>query len=174
MYAKYSVLYPIFYYHSYKRHPLNGMVWGLGKMELKQLPALDIQIICQHFDTTVAIVPVFHRLLRDGEVFFGQQYTRVKVRNSYTVLYADNDKGLSYGQILYFVYVNDTAAAMMKMLNTLQVPDIFLPTKSIIPVQITSDIKLIDVDNIKEKCVFVDAADDDHYVIRFLSPINLD
>lgn len=113
------------FFFSYKSSQLDAKVCVLGKIEVKSL-AHEMHMVNTYYNTQATTAPIFLRWQRDDEIFFSQQYTRVKVRNSYTVSYINDDSSLSYGQIMYYVYMKDRPTAMISMLHTLPVPESFL------------------------------------------------
>lgn len=143
----------------------------LGKIKVKCLLAQEMHMVNTYYNTQATTVPTFLRLLRDCEIFFSKQYTRVRIRN--TVSYMDDDGSLSYGQILYFTFMDNRSAAMMSMLQTLPVPESFLPTKSIIPVKFSPVLKLVDFNKIKEKCIYIDTGTS-CFVTNFVCALNID
>ena len=162
-----------FLFFSHKRHPLNGNIWALGKIEMTALNVEEARLISEVYGETLKSISTFKRLQRDGEIYFCQKYTRVKVRNSYTVAYSKSGS-FHYGQILYFICCKNTAAAVIRGLNQSDIPEVFLPTKSIIPVDISSEIDVVHADHIVEKCVLVTVSPETMYVVRFPCNVNID
>lgn len=116
---------------SYKRHWLSSDTYALGPIETKKLAAQEALLLSDFHGEEVTTVPSFRRLSRGDEVFFCEQYSRVKRRNSYTVTY---ENGHKYGQIVYFTLFKNRPAAVIKKLVMLPAIEMFLPTKTIVPV----------------------------------------
>ena len=73
---------------------------------MKALSEDESALISKYYSADVKTVPVFRRLNIKGEVFFCQEYTHTKRRNSYTIMY----KPAQYCQILYFTLLSDKGA----------------------------------------------------------------
>ena len=99
--------------YSYNRHPLTNDCWVLGHFETMVLSSVESELIGKYFNTTITQVSIFKCLLKGDEIFFCLSYSRVKQRNSFTILYSDH----FYGQILHFIYYNNKAAAVVKKTN---------------------------------------------------------
>ena len=145
-------------------------------MEIRTPPTHELQLISQYYGENLSSIPTFLRVLRYGrEILFSVKYSRVTVRNSFTVeYYSNHDQCSSYGQILYFVCLNDQPAAVIKKFNAGCVPDDFHPVRIIIPVESSPTIEIIDVNNIEEKCIFVQISDTVMYVIKFPDALDVD
>lgn len=133
----------------------------------------DAELINRHYGKEITIVPTFYRLRKNGEIFFCKEYghTSITRRNSYTVMYRRIvDTCVSYGQILYFIFI-DQPSAVIRKFNTLPAP--FYQVPSIISVQQTNIIEVISISNILEKCVFIEI-DDVCYVVKLLCTLNVD
>ena len=88
----------------------NG-IYLLGGIHLRKLPP-------RIANTSLALpemVQVFHRAELHGQVFYSQEYGRVKSRNSYTVAYKEEDQS-RFGLIQYFFLVSHVVFAVIKPL----------------------------------------------------------
>lgn len=146
---------------------------ALGRMETKELTLHESEMISQHYNEVVKAATIFKRLQRRNEILFSEQYSRVKVRNSYTVLYRASSGMLSYGQILYFVCLRNKPAAVIKQLQHLRSPEDFQPAKAIVPVTVSPIMEVVNVADIQEKCVFL-CVSDVCYVINFPCSLDID
>lgn len=141
---------------------------------MKYLTAPEAQLISCHYGRDLIAVPTFKRLQRNGEIFYCQEYRRVTQRNSYTIMYYIDSTNLSYGQILYFINIDNRPSAMVKKLHTLPMCDEFHPVQSIVPVQHTTEIQLVDLtNNIFKKCMFLELSDM-CYVVKLFCALNMD
>ena len=64
------------------------------------------------------VVDIFYRIEKDGEVYHSQAYTRVSVRNSYTIKFKnpqDRDR-LSYGQVICYTNIQQSCIALVEQL----------------------------------------------------------
>lgn len=157
--------------HSYcKSYDLVGGTSVLGKMQIITPAQDELQLICQYYGRTITSISTFLRLQRDNEILFSQKYTRVKVRNSYTVTY----QCLLYGQILYFVCLDRQPAAVIVKLDELPLPNDFLPIQTIVPVERTAELQVVNVQDVKEKCVFIQISDSNFYVVKFPCVLDVD
>ncbi len=157
---------------SYKRHILPNNMWAVGTIVSKHLCTEDADLLTIFYgtSTTFTAIPVFQRLYKDGQIYFCQQYSRVKRRNSYTVQYSE---GL-YGQIMYFTFFNNRPAAVMKKLSVLPISEVMLPTRSLTPVQTSDDIDIVHVDAIQQKLFFISTSDVTSYVAKFPCSLKID
>ena len=89
---------------------------------MKKLSPQESEIISQYYGTVVNEIATFKRLEKGGEVFYCASYSRVKRRNSYTVLYSSSDPAcVSYWHILYFIQKEDKAAVVVRKMQTLPI-----------------------------------------------------
>ena len=141
--------------------------WILGNSETKDLLSEESKLVEQYYRSNdpIPTVSIFKRLEPRGEVFFSRSYARVKVRNSFTILYNDHN----YGEIEYFIQYRGKAAAMVRKFRLLSTPASFKPC-SLLAVG-EGDLEVIALDCISEKCMFINISDSDDYVIQF--PCNL-
>ena len=126
-------------------------------------------------------VQVFYRAEKYGTVFYSVKYTRVKIRNSYTVTYTGRSGETKYGLIQYF-FVSDTSIlplVVVKVLErcTVSLQDNFNVTDSnvnqltpfLVPVRESDECDVTDLGNIQEKCLYITFPSEftDKYIIRF-------
>lgn len=114
-------------------------------------------------------MPTFKRLQKGKQTFYCQEYTKVKKRNSYTIAYSLE----SYGQILYFTLHNGKPAAMIKQL-LISSTQPFSPSKAILETKQSNTKKMIKIDDIEVKVVFVEVSDNVSYVAKLPSTLNVD
>ena len=168
-------IYDMFVYTcSYNRQPLSPLqkdVWAIGKVEVKHLPNSELELLNAHFGTTSTLLPVFYRVQKGSAFFYSMQYTRVKIRNSYTVSYKVAGT-VCHGQIMYFVIIEQQATALLRRLLTLSMPDEFQPVFSVIPVQCSGRIDIVNVCDIIEKCVYIDVGST--YIAKFPCTLHFD
>lgn len=155
------------------RQLLSNNTWILGGIQTKILPQTVAEQASSFYGSSITKVSSFLRLRRNGEVFYSKMYTRVKIRNSFTIAYnADSDQ-CSYGQIMYFILVYNKPAAVISILRPLPILPSFNPCEFIVPVETTHSVVVIDVCAILCKCVFVEVSSSS-YVVKFPSSVNLD
>lgn len=159
---------------SYTKHqPLCENTWAVGKIDMKYLTAAEAQLVSQHYSKEVTAITTFKRLQRNREIFYCQEYKAVKRRNSYTIMY-HTGTNMSYGQIMYFIITADSRpSAMVQKLRTLPIPDEFRPVQSVIPVQLTSEIDIVNVTDNIFKCMFLEIGDM-CYVVKLFCTLNMD
>ena len=155
------------------RQLLTDKLWLLGSMQTKALPQSVADLASDIFGPNVSRVSSFLRLQRNSEVFYSKEYTRVKIRNSYTISYHGGGE-LCFGQILYFILVEKKAAAVISVLKALPIPPEFTPCKFIVPVETTSCMEVVDVCDIVSKCIFVEVSVSTSYVVTFPSSVTID
>ena len=98
---------------SYKHQVITYTIWACGSIRSKLVSPAESRLISIYYGADITTVPTFQRLKRDREVFFCQQYSRVKRRNSYTIAYRQH-----YGHILYFTLLKNRPVAVVKKLLT--------------------------------------------------------
>lgn len=106
----------------------------------------------------------FHRIMKENSVFFSAGYSRVRVRNSYTVEYVDDDD-IKIGKILYYVHViTVTFAVIRELLPVFGVSNYFnlsndsldcLHCSRILPISSEESISFVPVKDITKKIVFM-------------------
>ena len=120
---------------------------------------------------------MFYRLLaKENNMYHSAKYGRVSKRNSYTIAFADENQTLMFGQIQHFTILSGNCVAVVKLFS---IPDnsgdhsqlTFSSLNScLFPVHLSSVIKLVPANMIKEKCIFINLT----YVARLTSQITLD
>ena len=100
-------------------------------------------------------------------MFFCQKYSRVKRRNSYTITYRQH-----YGHILYFTLLKNRPAAVVKKVLTR--PNDSFPSSFITPVQVTTELEVIDIDAILCKVIFISTSNVNSYVVKFPCALDID
>jgi len=145
----------LFYTCSYKRQFLQEGIWAIGKVEVKRLPENELGLLNAHFGTSSTLVAVFYRLQKGGTLFYSELYRRVKIRNSFTVCYKISGTEFC-GKIMYFVIIKEQPAAVVRRFVTLSIPTEFQPVYSIVPVQYSDRIDIVNVRDIIVKCVYID------------------
>lgn len=124
-------------------------------MKKKLSPQLS-ELISKHYGvSTPSTIAIFKRLEKNGEMFHSEQ--------------AD----VLYGQIMFYTLIDNEPAIVIHKLKKLSHLQCILP-HICIPVQVTTDIEVIPVCSIKEKCVFITTSEDHTYVFRFPCAIKLD
>ncbi len=116
----------------------------------------------------------FQRAVIKRSLYHSEQYTRVRVRNSYTVCYRDG--GDKYGFIRFFLSVKDHTIAVISPLhvcNHYSHPTELSDLNTIIvPVERQSGLVVVSVENIVCKCIFIDTG---HlYVVKFMQCLRVD
>ena len=97
------------------------------------------------------------------EIFFSAKYTRVKKRNSYTILY-NKDGMLRFGLVLqYFCIKRQPIALVQKLIVTAR----FKEDIPIFSVRKSDEHDIINVCDIKEKCMYVEVDSNNVYACRF-------
>lgn len=144
--------------------------WALGKIDHMELTDEQSKL-CEQFyeEESLLTVPTFKRLQKDGKTFHCKEYTKVTKRNSYTI---SHSSGL-YGQILIFTLRNNKPAALVQQLIPLPVPQSFSPTKAIVPVEVSTT-KIISIDAIEQKLMFIQVSNTVSYVSKFPSALIMD
>jgi len=122
----------------------------------------------------------FHRLQLNGEVYYSQNYRRVKKRNSYTVSYKNEELSECFGQILFFVLVDShTSLAVIRRFTVIEGGAmshfrLSIPVQGIIPVVETERNDVIFVENIQQKCLCLDISPSCKCVATFPNAIMCD
>ena len=132
-------------------------------------------------DTPPALLPTVYRVEYRGEVYYSQQYQRVKKRNSYTVAYSDSG-AKRFALIEHYVFVQNRLIAILKPLLPVSVScqqhfnltttalDSFLYLS---PVTKGQCVKCCFVEQFIAKCLFMDL-NFVQYVAQFPSRIMFD
>lgn len=137
---------------------------------MKQLSPEESQRCKDFFERDFETIPTFNRLERNGDMFFCQQYTRVKKRNSFTIEYGPG----KFGQIYYFILHEGKAAAVVQQLVLSPIPESFYPTSTLVPAKLSDTYEIIDIETIVEKIVFIEVSHSVSYVSKFPSTLNFD
>ena len=117
----------------------------------------------------------FFKLQFKGQMFFAQQYRRVKKRNSYTVLYTRSTQK-HFGKILYFLLVQQKPVAVLQRYHILDGGakkhfSLSIQIQGIVPVKESTEIDIIAVEKIVGKYVFVEIDCHTKYIAVFPSSI---
>ena len=156
-----------------KKYPLDGPnVHALGAVKTTVPPRPICEKLQHHFHHPINLVKVVFRLhIRDG-IFNCKNYTRVKKRNSYTVLYEARGH-FHYGKIIQFYVVRKAAVAcIQQMVVTSMHP--FGESIPIVQVEQRDHLDIVDVRMIHEKCLCIEVDDNAMYICRFPSKILCD
>ena len=102
----------------------------------------------------------FYRLLLNEEVFFSQMYSRVKKRNSFTVLFSIHGK-YNFGSILRYFVISGIPVAVIKYFKVVCQPCVHSVQESDVHF-------VVPVHDIKEKCIFLEVSNC-MYIARFPS-----
>ena len=70
----------------------------------------DTELVHFQMYNVGTILPVFFRLQKGGKTFHSSHYTKVRVRNSYTVLFRLVQGNELFGEILYFAVLKEATA----------------------------------------------------------------
>ncbi len=157
---------------------------------MKGLSTLESELISEHYGINLTTVSIFKRLEKGGEVFYCSSYSRVKRRNSYTVSYMSGEVYYSnqrlhniyyfagtevvYGQIQFFTIFKNKPAVVIRKLLKLPVFECFAPCKTVIPVTLEPELKIVTVSNIKQKCIVVRVSADNCYLVQFPCALRID
>ncbi len=110
---------------------------------------------------------VFYKLQKGPHIYFSSSYSRVKARNSYTIVYSTGcSEHVHYGQIQYFLAIENTKFAVVHRLQIVQKTSTLfsLPFASldsvILPVSTPTpaSVELVNVWNILDKCIYIDVS----------------
>jgi hypothetical protein len=77
-----------------------------------------------------------------------------------------------YGQIVYFTLLLNKAAAVVKKISV-DPAHSEAESNPIIPVQVTTDLEIIDIELILEKVIYIDTSSMP-YIVRFPCPLKID
>ena len=126
------------------------------------------QLSTYYEDNTITDIQIFKRLYKDGETFYCEHYTKVKKRNSFTIIYGP---GQNYGQLQYFAIHQGKPTAVVRRLSRQEGSSYLVP---IVPVIITTELVIIDIKQIKEKVIFISTSPSTSYIACFPNSLNLD
>ena len=104
----------------------------------------------------------------------GVHRTRVKKRNSYTVVYESSSTVCKCGHIEYFfVHAGEEYAAVHELSVLANPESVWVATRGLLPVKKESHLSLVPLQCLKNKCIFIDI--ESHlYVGIFLNSLTHD
>ncbi len=147
---------------------------AIGKIKEIQLSAELQDVIRAELGFDVDRAQQFQRAVIGKSLYHSELYTRVKVRNSYTVCY--HDGGEKYGLIRFFLSIKDHVIAVVSPLGAsthychpTEISDL---CTCIIPVEKLSNVVAISVKKIVCKCILVSTGQ--LYVAKFLQCLKQD
>ena len=90
----------------------------LGGTTLKMPNPQDTAALEDFFQNPLPPGPLatIYRAEHRGTVCYSRQYERIKKRNSYTIMYRNNDGRTKFGLIDYFVFIQQKLVAVIKSL----------------------------------------------------------
>ena len=128
-----------------------------------------------------ATLTVTYRAECQGITYYSRQYTRVKKRNSYTVMYMDS--GVKhFGLIEYFAFVQQRLIAILNPLIPVRTSckqhfhlstDVLDTLSFIIPVARMDSVKCCFVEEFTAKCLSVNFGTE-YYILKFPSSVMFD
>lgn len=130
-------------------------------MQLADVRELNKEV--QEYDSNVGggeSISTLYRLRQEEEIFFSAKYTRVKKRNSYTVLYY-KEGVLRFGSVIQYFYIKWHPTALVQKLT------VTARFREDIPIFSVRKSEEYDVCDIKEKCMYVEVDSSNVYVYRF-------
>ncbi len=99
----------------------------------------------------------FQRLLLRKELYYCSKYGRVKKLNSFTIKYSSVDGSVHFGFVNYFLFVCNTALAVVSELNAVRQPFVVPDQRALPIVQVTTgDVCVVNDFCIICKCVLID------------------
>ena len=144
----------------------------------KIVPSAQVAHLLRERGESSDHLTVYYRLQKMNQLIYSALYDRVKKRNSYTVCFIDCGT-LKFGQIQFFFTLSGNPVAAVKLLETdhsaqhhFQLTFNALDSR-IFLVKRVEVLKVIPVQCIKEKCVFIDLQDN-LYVARFTTAVSMD
>lgn len=123
-------------------------------------------------------VRVLYRVEISGQLYSSAHYNRVKRRNTYTVMYTNNNDIDTFGLVQYYIFVADKIVlAVIERLNRLpiscqehfQLTSAALDSVSCLgsfPVKPSGILDVIELSSIKEKCLHIELSTSIQYVSR--------
>ena len=123
-------------------------------------------------------VRVLYRVEISGQLYSSAHYNRVKRRNTYTVMYTDNDGIDTFGFVQYYILAMDKIVlAVIERLNRLSVScqEHYQLTSSALDsvsclgsfvVRPSGILNVVKLSNIKEKCLHIELSPSSQYVSR--------
>ena len=170
----------------YRKHTENGLLGGVAKfLKNEEAQLLNQSLVSLGLPPTVSCETryiISFRLVHENAVYYSAKYSRVKSRNSYTVVFKDASCGTAYGQIQFFVQYSSSVFVYVKKFEPLPVTcqGHFhlshqsldkLTASSIVPVKPDSVVdEFIPASSLLSKCVFVSITDSSNpcnYTISF-------
>ena len=145
----------------YFRKPANNSTSGISALGNPQLSILPIGIIDiinntlgeDHLQVNTVVAKYFRAVCK-GSTLFSKEYRRVKVRNSFTVMY--HNGGVKFGVILFFITIQSHMFAIVESLAAnSSSPLLAILHQYITPVCISNNFDCIAVECILCKCVYV-------------------
>ena len=150
--------------------------------QLKVIPLFRYSVfrVLQHPHNLVLApgqLVTMYRIEIRGTIYYSRQYQRVKERNSYTIIYMDQNKLNKFALIEYFVYIHQRVIAVLKPLLPLHAccKEHFNLSTTIVddasflnPVTIGDSYSFCFAEDIVCKCLFVDFSSI-QYVVQFPS-----
>lgn len=140
----------------------------MGKIESKKLTAEEREVIWRYYGEEVDPF-TFKRLQRGGEVFHSELYTCVQRRNTYTISYSQGNFGL----IKFYTLHKNKPAAVLQKIDILPYTHFRLHI-NIVPVQVTTQLIVIPLEHIEDKCIFIELDDNNLYIAKFTCSLILD
>lgn len=96
----------------------------------------------------------FYRVFLRGQIYYSEKYGRTTARNSFTITYRTPVGATKYGQIQYYILYNGPQA-VIRELTPMQPPSSLQKVPHIVPCALGTELDIIPVQNITEKCVFL-------------------
>ena len=131
----------------------------LGPIHTTTLHPEVQKAIHDQYDVNVTMASIFYRAVINGKTYHSKEYTRTKVRNSYTVSYIDN--GIpKYGFIQYFLSLPSFSVAVITPLTPTShycyPQQLSILCKCLIPVCTESSVAIACTKSLLNKCVCID------------------
>ena len=123
-------------------------------------------------------VRVLYRVEISGQLYSSARYNRVKRRDTYTVVYTNNNGVDTFGLIQYYIFAaNKVVLAVIERLNRLsiscqehfQLTSAALDSVSCLgsfPVRPSGTLDVVGLSNIKEKCLHIELSTSTQYISR--------
>ena len=123
-------------------------------------------------------VRVLYRVEISGQLYSSAHYNRVKRRNTYTVMYTNNNGIDTFGLVQYYIFAADKIVlAVIERLNRLpvscqehfQLTSAALDSVSCLgsfPVRPSGTLDVVELSSIKEKCLHIELSTSTQYVSR--------
>ena len=177
------VLYP----NRIAKQPLTDSTAIVGGTTLLFIDPAVVELINEflhHLDTggvscnPARRVRVLYRVEISRQLYSSSHYNRVKRRNSYTVMYTNNDGIDKFGLIQYYIFAADKIVlAIIERLDRLsiscldhfQLNSAALDSVSCLgcfPVEPSGSLDVVGLSNIKEKCLHIELSSSSQYISR--------